>query len=311
MLRYSDALQVLDEGLKACGRQAGRNHSAVPAAAAAGAGAGPDHSRADVCAELQAARDTVAEAAAAHARRLAASKKRRLAATAAAYGVNLPGQAAGTGTGSSDPEAPNTATVPSQGPAVGSAKSGEDVLALAVALLDEAAVAKGWTPGRQEDSRRVHVTCVSGFLGAGKTTLLSHLLRTMPLGQPAVAAADGAGGHRAAPGTAGTHEATTGTLGTSHSLDGGHKPPMRVAVIVNDLAAVNVDGEMLRSTMPAAGAGARADACAAGTAAGLLAADVPAASKGQGSSMEIVELSNGCICCGLKGDLVIVSETHG
>jgi len=86
----------------------------------------------------------------------------------------------------------------------------------------------------------VPVTVFSGFLGAGKTTLLRHLL-----GQAATGGADGA--------------------------------PARWAAVVNDVAAVNIDGAVV-SAEQASLAGA------------------PGAS-------EVVELGNGCVCCSGADDL--------
>lgn len=86
------------------------------------------------------------------------------------------------------------------------------------------------------------VTVFCGFLGVGKTTLLRQLL------------------------------AQAGTAGAS----GG---PARWAAVVNDVAAVNIDGAVVRT-------GNEADA-----AAGLAGAE------------EIVELGNGCVCCSGSDDL--------
>jgi G3E family GTPase len=86
------------------------------------------------------------------------------------------------------------------------------------------------------------VTVFCGFLGAGKTTLLRHLL------------------------------AQAGTAGEM----GGRA---RWAAIVNDVAAVNIDGAVVR-------AGTEADA-----AAGLAGAEA------------IVELGNGCVCCSGSDEL--------
>jgi len=96
-----------------------------------------------------------------------------------------------------------------------------------------------------ETRLRPWVTVICGFLGAGKTTLLRHLL-----GQSSFANASEAGGGRA-----------------------------RWAAIVNDVAAVNIDGAVVR-------AASEADAAA-----------------GLGGAEEIVELGNGCVCCSGSDEL--------
>ena len=86
------------------------------------------------------------------------------------------------------------------------------------------------------------VTVFSGFLGAGKTTLLRHLL-----GQAATAGSDGG--------------------------------PARWAAVVNDVAAVNIDGA-------------------------VVAADTAARrALGASGAAEVVELGNGCVCCSGSDDL--------
>ncbi len=86
------------------------------------------------------------------------------------------------------------------------------------------------------------VTVFCGFLGAGKTTLLRHLL-----GQASTA--------------------------------GEHGRPARWAAVVNDVAAVNVDGAVVRTEN-----------------------DVRAALGAEGAA-EVVELGHGCVCCSGADDL--------
>lgn len=201
LARYSQALQAL----------------------AAGAAHVP-HDRHDDRAELQAARDVIAGAAAAHSRSRAAAKRRRLEAAATALGLD-PSLAGGVGVGgggggggdvpsgqrsgdgglasmqgvscSSDgsrgadvAHPPPSATPPQQHPpqaaaAASSPPSADDVLELAVAVLDRAAAGRGWVAGRQPDHQRVAVTVVSGESPprTGPAGVLAHLTCTWPGGR--------------------------------------------------------------------------------------------------------------------------------
>ncbi|GAB0494765.1 hypothetical protein MMPV_006061 [Pyropia vietnamensis] len=81
----------------------------------------------------------------------------------------------------------------------------------------------------------------------------------------------------------------------------------RVAVVVNDMAEINIDAALIRRVSPAAPAGAvtKSAGSSSGAANGLVGGS-PDASKGSASvpPPTMVELQNGCICCTLRDDLV-------
>ena len=85
----------------------------------------------------------------------------------------------------------------------------------------------------EDNTTRIHVTILSGFLSSGKTTLLRYILQS-------------------------------------------HEHKQKVAVIVNDMADLNIDAAVVGGDSGA----------------------IVQAKK------EVVSLSNGCICCTLGGDLI-------
>ncbi|MEY4489930.1 MAG: hypothetical protein RIQ79_2438 [Verrucomicrobiota bacterium] len=93
------------------------------------------------------------------------------------------------------------------------------------------------------NQKRPGVTVFCGFLGAGKTTLLRHLL------------------------------AQAASCAKASEAEGGRA---RWAAIVNDLAAVNIDGAVVRPSF---------------------------AEASEGGAESFVELGNGCVCCSSSDEL--------
>lgn len=118
-----------------------------------------------------------------------------------------------------------------------------------------------------------HLSCF-----AGKTTLLKRIL----------AAASDTG---AAPTTAPTH---TNTIHTDTPKPTAARKLYKFGVVVNDMAAIGIDGILAKDA-------AALHAMAAHVRPGDIDSSAVAASN-------VVEMANGCICCGLKGDMLLVRE---
>ena len=91
--------------------------------------------------------------------------------------------------------------------------------------------------------------------------------------------------------------------------------PSQVGVLVNDLATVNIDGALL-SELP--GSGTAVEPPGSGTAVEPLllpGAGEAVAPLGQQQQQQlcppVLELSGGCVCCNLKGDMLLVGLRGG
>ncbi|KAL6762445.1 CobW/HypB/UreG, nucleotide-binding domain-containing protein [Haematococcus lacustris] len=120
----------------------------------------------------------------------------------------------------------------------------------------------------------VPITVLSGFLGAGKSSLLLHLLDQLGQGQ--------------------------GPQGQGQALQQG-LTGLRVGVIVNDLAVLNIDGQLVKDVL--LGQGRHQGQALKAELQGQQQQQQQGGTSGPGAE-PIVELSNGCICCSLKGELL-------
>jgi G3E family GTPase len=81
-----------------------------------------------------------------------------------------------------------------------------------------------------------------------------------------------------------------------------------VGVLVNDMAALGVDGALVSSTLVQQQQQQQVRMSAHGSMTGVK----PAAAAAVNDAYEnhndtrVVQLANGCICCGLKGDMLLV-----
>ncbi len=162
---------------------------------------------------------------------------------------------------------------------------------------------------QQQQQRALPVIALCGFLGAGKTTLVRHLLSSLQAQAEAPALQQQNQQQQQQPGDLPQVPPSRGQLpdfaaqevqaGQAASCSFRGLRPLRIGLIVNDLAPLNVDAQLLALPLQPA------EADTPGGPASLIGATLPSHLRdpGAGAAAALVELSNGCVCCNLKGDL--------